>query len=99
MKRGIALVIGMLASGLSFSQTAFSPFIAIIRESAPLNKTSNINLPQLMSCQPLVGTEVKVISQAEMAGLSQHLSQIEVQEGSCKGLVGWILTSRLSISK
>ncbi|MDO9226917.1 MAG: hypothetical protein Q7W53_13050 [Pseudomonadota bacterium] len=94
MKRTLAFLILISPATLSFSQS-FTPFVATLKESTPLNKTSDITTPEFLPCHPLTGATVKVIAQIPMAGIPQFLSRIEVQNGQCKGSLGWITTSRL----
>lgn len=94
MKNAVSILSITFAS-LSFAQS-FAPFAATLKETAPLNKTSDITTPAILHCQPLAGTTVNVIAQAAMTGIPQFVSQVEVQDGQCKGAVGWIITSRLA---
>lgn len=89
-----AFVLGMLFTTLSFAQS-LTPYLAKLKEPAPLNKTSDFLTPEILPCQPLAKTTVKVIAQASMSDIPHFLSRVEIQDGQCKGSIGWVTTSRL----
>jgi hypothetical protein len=71
------------------SAKPFETFDAKLKDSLGMNETNDLSKIQLVSCHPVAGNAVTVLTQYG------YLSQVKIVDGTCQGLVGWVSTANL----
>jgi hypothetical protein len=74
----------------------FTPFKATLDNSTAVYKGPDLLKSKREDCVPDAGSHARVVEQQMMPGTPQSVSKIEVYEGNCRGLSGWLLTSHLT---
>ncbi|MFA6180504.1 hypothetical protein [Acidithiobacillus sp.] len=87
------------------------PALAATHYKAKLDKTTHLGIvasptkvatlaskgkKAFIKCVPLKGASVEVIKSASFGGMANMMTKVKVLNGSCKGSVGWVETTKLA---
>ncbi len=81
----------------SYAERA-TPFAARAQDASFLNRHKDIAQSDALECALAAGDRVQVIEQTEWRGAYKFISRVEVESGKCRGMSGWLVTSRLDLS-
>lgn len=71
------------------------PFPARVQDRSTLNRVADISQAEPLDCTLAAGDQVNVVGQASWRNTDKYVSRVEVESGRCRGMSGWIVTSRL----